>query len=624
MRANRLSSKQSDAESQRRAMTERRTMLSDKIRKSRRSHAVSLKRKLNSTLPTSNATIPGHSFEEIAIGVIQTPTDIGRLQQLENILMQQQKLMVPSEVSFASALANALAVALQYGPTQLAAGRILTNLAATESTGVASDDDGVNYYGNSSPTNMTWSMLLTQTPGLLEPALRDAISQQDSVDLSSQCCWFLGNLAGDVSCRASCLTLVPVLIQVLRASLVSQQVSVCRNATWAVSNLARGPSARPFLGDSLLTPSLISQILLAPERMESDGGTITWSQVAYEMLWTVAFLTARDEEAVDYLCNPTADNMSFSSQSPRLLCEALACRLASQVEVIPCLRAIGNIATACSGLHIPGLLEAHSGSLASSLSMLLSHHATGDAHVVATEAAWAAGTLLCDAGAPDHSSTKHAVPVLLPRLCATVTSEYSQLDLKRECVGALWNACAAYPGEPMGDAWRSRSVRDDFLLQIYQTPKMLRTVVDLLETAVDMDLTMVAVQLINSMLRRLQETTEIRLEFTELGGVDALEGICDRASQSSQYGYGESWKGGNSEAADIAADLIDDLFSGDEDEELEGVVPMALENQFAFGVVQPTPAFDFGPVPISAGRGRGVSSKPAWMVQKELTDLERG
>jgi hypothetical protein len=354
--------------------------------------------------------------------------------------------------------------------------------------------------------------------------------------------------------------------------------------------------------------------------MESDGGTTTWSQVAYEMLWTVAFLTAREEEAIDYLCNPTMDNMSFSSQSPRLVCEALACRLASQVEVIPCLRAIGNIATACSGMHVPGLLEAHSGSVVSSLSMLLSQHATGDAHVVATEAAWTTGTLLCDAGKPDHSSTKHAVPVLLPILCATVTSEYSQLDLKRECMGALWNACAAYPGEPMGDAWRSRNVRDDFLLQIYQTPKMLRTVVDLLEKAVDIDLTMVAVQLINSLLRRLQETTKIRLEFTELGGVDALEGICDRASQSSQYGYGESWKGGNSEAADIAADLIDDLFSTDEDEEL-GVVPMALENQFAFGVIQPTPAFDFGQVPISAGRGRGVSSKPSWMVQKELADL---
>jgi len=597
-------------------------LLSDKVRKSRRSHAVSLKRKLNNNtaaVDSADPNTPAASLEDIARSVIHAPTDQEGLQHFEKaISFHHQKnfeLFLPLDIRSAQALVNALLVAMhqQYAPTQLAAARILTNLAATEvSNNNPTDDDGGNYYGNDASATLSWSLLIAQTPGLVIPVLREAISQQDSVELSSQCSWCIGNLAGDESCRPFCLPVVPILVQIMQRSLAMQQVTVCRNATWALSNIARGPSAKPFLGESLITPSLIAQLLLSPERLgggeaSTQETAITWTNVANEMLWVVAFLTSREEDAVDYICDTTADRVSFSSQPPRLVCEALACRLATLVDVIPCIRAVGNIATACGGKHLLGLLEAHSGSIVVSLAKLVT---MDDAPVVAAEAAWAIGTLLCDAGRPDHLSTQIAVPVLLPNLCMTVTSEVVKLDVKRESLAALWNACAAYPGESMGDAWSSRSARDDFLLQIYRTPKMLRTMVDILETSVDMDLTVVAVQLTNAMLRRLNDATGILIEFTEYQGVDALEGICDRASQVAQFGV--SWQGGT-EAADIAADLIDDLFS-DNDEEMDHVAPTVSGDQFVFGTLQPAPAFNFE---TTTGAGRGVSSKPAWLLQKE-------
>jgi hypothetical protein len=589
------------------------------------------------------------SIEDIATQVIQAPTNIVLLQQLETALMQQQKqllqtsslsLFLPGNLPAAHALAHALSLALQQikqqqlsSIIQLTAARIITNLAAAEVNHLSSgqDEDGLAYYGTATILTMSWSLLLTKTPGLIRPALQDAMIQPHSVELASQSCWCLGNLAADASCRDACSSLIPTLVQVLQASLLIHQVSLCRNAAWALSNLARGESARPFLGESLLTPSFVSQVLLSPERLKTsqDDSTVTWTHVAFEMLWILAFLTAREDDAVEYLCGQTPDSVSFSSQSPRLICEALACRLATKVDVIPCLRAVGNIATACGGRYISGLLEAHSGSVVNSLSLLLSDHATSsDAHIVAMEAAWAAGTLLCDAGMPNHGSTHYAVPVLLPTLCRTVTSEGSQLSLKRECLAALWNACAASPGESMGSSWSSRSVRDDFLWQIYQAPWMLRSLIDLLDTSVDMDLTMVAVELTNSLLRRLKERTTIVQEFIELQGVDTLEGICDRASQSHQYGSGDTWHGCTSEAADIAAGLIDDFLSeqGDNDDELPSVAPMALGNQFVFGAPESVSTWELGPTGFVAttsgsglgrGRGRGISSKPAWMVKQD-------
>jgi hypothetical protein len=61
-----------------------------------------------------------------------------------------------------------------------------------------------------------------------------------------------------------------------------------------------------------------------------------------------------------------------------------------------------------------------------SLNLLITSGAAakiGDVALVAAEAAWAAGTLLCDAGLSEHPYTMHACPVLLPVLCWTVVLE---------------------------------------------------------------------------------------------------------------------------------------------------------------------------------------------------------
>lgn len=358
--------------------------------------------------------------------------------------------------------------------------------------------------------------------------------------------------------------------------------------------------------------------------------------VAREAAWILAFLTAKEDSTVNFLCVESQHGL-FSSQPAVLVMEAMAARLhvalqqarqastwssneASQAlkMTIPCLRSIGNIASACQGKHLPNLLRAHSKSIAKSLSKLLelgtfpsssSHNQLGTASI---EAAWAARTLLCDAGLTDHESTDIAIPVLLPDLCKCVTSGYAIQELKREALFALWTAVAAPPhtDQTMGAIWSTRSTLDEFLRLISRTPLLIPTLVDLLKTSTDMDIVVTALQLVNAMLRRLQDDENLRRQFEEHDGVNALEHICDVASSNAHYGGGTDWNDDDNPAADIAADLIDDLFGAaqQEDDEMMDIAPASDGTTFTFGV--PTAPNRAMMMP-SRGRGRPV---PSWML----------
>ena len=139
---------------------------------------------------------------------------------------------------------------------------------------------------------------------------------------------------------------------------------------------------------------------------------------------------------------------------------------------------------------------------------------------------------------------------------------------------------------------------------------MMTTLVDLLKTSVDADVVHTAMQLVNAIMRRLQDDEELRREFEENDGVNALEHICNVASSTSHYGGGTDWNAGGFPSADIAADLIDDLFGAGEEEEMMDVAPVSDGAVFTFGIPVVAPV-NSATAMQPRGRGRPV---PSWMA----------
>jgi hypothetical protein len=658
----RISKKASNDIACREAMTLRRQEWTNKIRKAKKNQLLARKRRYvrppsdsaaemesSPTKSPTNAAMraaapSSSSLAELANRVNSNPASL-HLPAFQAALSSEDaktSTFKPEDLQDALRFINSLGLIVvdQASPLRLTAARVLTNLAAIEPP---NDDDG-NYYGRV-PDSWSDVMVGSNVFAILQQVL---LSDHAEEDLVLQSCWALGNLVGDSqAARDKAIPLLPTLIQILKQGFERKQPALCRNAAWALSNLARGlaTSSQLFCGPSLLTPAFLSALLTCPEKLppSSKDGDVSWWDVAQEAAWIVAFLTAKDDATVNYLC--LSQQMSFSSQASTIVIEGLACRLHQSLQkmrqaetwsseeasqalriTIPCIRAVGNIASACEGKHLPSLLQAHSKSIPKSLATLLelgcfpsskSHSPLGTA---AVEAAWAARTILCDAGLPLHESTDIAIPILLPLLCKCVMSGYCKADLKREAISALWTASAAPPhaDQIMGSIWATRTTRDSFLQQIAQSTGMMHTLVDLLRNSMDMDVVFTTLKLVSAILRRL-EGGDFRLQFEESDGVNALEHICDVASSNSHYGSGTDWQegaGGDTSVADIAADLIDDLFaSPHEEEEMMDIAPASNGTTFSFGMQTTTPVAPAQP-PISAGRGRG-RPVPAWMSKQQ-------
>ena len=590
---------------------------------------------------------------------------------------------------------------------QMDAVRIITNLAAIESSFSSfslssvgpnihdskgnGDDIDYSYYGSSSLslTELGWCGVLLLSNAV--SALVQVVSQFTTViqksqsfpspsiiALCEQCVWAIGNLAGD-SQKArenlSKLGALPPLVQCLVYSFRtrhSQQETqskhtdmfgLCRNAAWALSNMARGAetSALPFLTafspsesgsvqqqnqqllehinnrqNCLLSSKIFADILLAPDIMNfsSDSQHVctthanelksrNWMEVGFETCWILAFLTAREHEAVQFLCREFQDGHLSTS----LICNALSHCFAvivncltnssSQVDIngannhkncvlrtfIPCIRAIGNIATACDGTFVPLLLTAtspnHNQTILQSIAQMLHFTISPSAHSsssnsydftsLALETTWTAGALLCDL--PNYKSTNSdtmfsqnhqgrlnnsVIQTLIQPLCNIVVSPNTKLDLKKEALSALWNAVAPSPNLSSShlNLFSSSPIKIEMntcslqiLQQISQTPKMIKILVGFLKIPDD-DIIFFTLRLVNALIRIADGTlseipkgySQLKIDFEEEGIIDALETICDNTS--CQY-YGGQQKQGYtiSKNADIAADLIDDIFA---------------------------------------------------------------
>lgn len=610
--------------------------------------------------------------------------------------------------------------------SRLNAARVLTNLAVcgsggdlnavapTSSSSHVSDaaksgaeDD--NYYGN---VRETWCDILVSSSAVravletivyLTRQLTQQFSQQlqqqqqtlpiqlseSAILLCEQCCWAVGNLGGDsqrIRDRLHTLNAIRPLCSALRLGLAiasrvqsidrgnrdesqSPVIGLCRNAAWALSNLARGSytSAMPFLqletapttdaeqNEALLTPADMFQLISVHERSRCDVAAAnrsrsdlsTWADVSIECSWLLTLLTSKEDAAIDFIFRGgsanTGDNnfaicaslasglykASNSASSPEAATAELALRCA-----VPCIRIAGNIAASCDGRYVPNLLGHYHcvEKLAVSLSIMIDLGAQHgrDHAVLAAEACWAVGAMLVDAGRKNHSSTQ-SCEILVPALCNALTSGSSRAELRREAASALCNAVAPPPapeGKDLMDqaTYDSQDVRDKILKEITSTQNVIPTLCSLL-TCHDADAVFASLSLVNDILRRIAKVDEsIKTRFEECNIADSLETICDRASAASSYGNRDLWQSNGSaqeQSAEMAADLIDDFFDEDtmDDDVTEDIKPHAAAGgaTFAFGLggagAEASRAFDFGgpagptasavPTSLGAGRGRG-------------------
>lgn len=407
------------------------------------------------------------------------------------------------------------------------------------------------------------------------------------LEVCQQTCWAIGNLAGDSQLArdiARQAGVVQPLCTVLQKGMELKHTSICRNSAWALSNLTRGvtTSGKEFCAPSLLTPSLVASVLMSPEQqLSTTVVSLWWTDVANEMCWVLAFLTAREDEVVDFLCQPTTKLAWLLPRTMNVVCAALSHRLEQASKIvrksttklsdtalralrmtIPCLRSIGNIATACQGKHVLTLLQ--DTTILDSLVLLIEAGFSvpnGDVASVSVEAAWAAGTILCDYGLPDHPSTTHVGPALVPVLCQAAVSEHAKLDLKRESLTALWNAVELPPSSVQLDfmQWAASLPIRNLLQQVASVPGMVFSLTELLLSP-DADAVFMSIQMINALVR---VSVVAPTTLMEVNIVDALDAVCDRASEDHSYGGGREWQenpGISSRCADIAADLIDDFF----------------------------------------------------------------
>jgi len=648
---------------------------------------------------------------------------------------------------------------------KLDAARIITNLAAMESSGVVADESGGSAMNDTTTTSSeskeeyygrgpdTWCTILLRTvlPVLIHNIrcattttttnIRNDTNGDGAV--CAQCCWAIGNLAGDGQhARDDVRTngAVSPLVHTLRHAIGMitteeaytggcgrrrQWIDLARNAAWALSNLARGgdTSAMEFIGGGsqmnlLDTHDFIAILSHTPPPPTAEDAsmnitssttdsTVTWDDILVETFWMLAFLTAREDDGVRVLLkSPSAPGLfqaiinHFHSATQILTTTTTTSTTTTTITpektnvamriIVPIIRIIGNIATSNTGLYVPNLLHTSSSSSSNHLTTFLARWmnviaeatttSSSDLSAIATEVAWAIGTLLCDAGIASHPSTTVACPILLPALARVLVAGVGRgggstgsggggvrLELKRECLAALWNTVSVPPPPPsssssntnngIGDGIHDNmgidnnnhhhpedttAIRDEMLLKLYQTENLIQS---LLNTVLshDIDAMQPALSIIDAMHRRLgRYDAAFRWVFEEGDCLDVLEGVCERASAAVSYGSGQEWSsstGGGAAiewCAEVAANLIDDYY-GDDDTYIDGdgddgmamdgnsfgnglTVPSTMPH-FSFGGGGESPAAPFGNSSIGAttpslGRGRGRGSViPAWMQQ---------
>jgi hypothetical protein len=641
--AARLTSRQRESADKRIRMTRRRQELTSRIRKQKKSLYLQNKRSLgttgdNNVTTTHNGTsiIPS-SLKTLLRSYCQSPASTSPeqfLSTLENfiattistnnsvyekkgnplLLLEQDdeslalqfldclrdNITNVNELSFTSAL------------------KILVHFTSIDSSSMSSSSTSSEYYGR---LPLTWSELVvtlpsnsksntTACPSWLE-ILVQALSSSKEVELT---CLVLGNLVGDGSFRSVSVNLKESMV----VSLVRSVSPATPTAAWTLTNMIRNDSfsyASSYCSETLLSTSRLSAWLREPT-------------IATQTAWMIASLTAREEQAVQYLCQPQQQNeRSFLSTLVMSVQNPL-----QHDQTVPLIQALGNIA--CHASLITPLLTQTMPPLIPLLQQILTTTSSRDPLLV--QAAWLAGCLLVDVGIENHPSTICAAPALIPILmnrlggennCGRGTGQMTitmtTLEEEREFTSALWNALAAPPIDEQQQVQQSSQQMEFLTNHTSQSPPVhlpfnlnvprsaLQTLVRLIDSK-DFDAILASVHVVDLLLRREDhysssfhphQNLQTIMQEEELP--DALERVCDSSIE---------------EAADIAADIIDNYFTNEQNSnEDSSPQDRVAESSSGFSASPSTFAFGIGSetrLSDGAGRGRGRGAMiPAWMTK---------
>jgi Karyopherin (importin) alpha len=614
-------------------MNKRRLELSSKLRKEKKSHQLQVKRRLTGSQmadqSASNAAagIPMECLQNLldspsmmTLSALQTSLATSKQTSslpLSEIPTQQADNFLQQMVTFLAAAGDnieACILSLQ----------ILTNLAAMECP--------ESYYSNCG----SWCKFMLSRN--LTPTLVALVSSTSS-QVQEQSCWVIGNIAGD-SQQCRMLLISENVIGALTIALSQNEgnLSLRRNVAWTLCNIARGiETAMPFVQGGMTAKEILYALSL--ERSTNVQSQVTLWDFRKEMYWLVSFLTSKEDEEKIFETLMNDELLLVLSQHFAHVSQVtLDKRDRGSIfqSVIPLMRIFGNLATAVDGKYVKGVIEVDNHSIVDTLALWLKvHKPCGETMTIATEATWVAGALLCDYGYANHPSTTTACPVLIPPLCRVLLKGTFTLEWKREVLNAIWNALAAPPGSNAEDTIIQR---DALLLEIYREKGMVRALVGML-VCLDVDAIRPAINMLDAMHRRVGRYDGNASTFLKEAECEhALERVCEAASSNASYGGSSDWQhseGGMDYCADMAANLIDDFYGEEHDEEFDvGAVATSQSGSFEFGPLGPPPTFDFTNSqdsaqnsvvsdPMSSPAGRGMArgrgrgrSLPAWMNQR--------
>ena len=419
-----------------------------------------------------------------------------------------------------------------------------------------------DYYGI---TPLRWSDLILDNVQLMDLFLEWIREPSVSEQVIECVCIILGNLLQDSAKPIpSIMPAWAYIVQRLPSSTFLCATLISRDLIHFGTTLLRD-----------LTPAIIANLLRE-------------SSTAMDASFIVEGLSHREEAAIQILC----ESLTLVSSIVTAMEDSMASSNSS--VLVPLLRAL-RIIFKC-GPHAKTLLS-HASFLPTLVKILEQGVEMDSLEVASAVLSWN-GT---------HGNDEIAitlVPALLPVLVRIITSPTASFPWKRD---AAWAVCSSLHHEwSVGSHAVSRHLKGvavTWLTTHLTVPPsdLIRSLTELLSHP-DMGAVVSAIIILDVLLRTVQPMRQL---FENVGGVDRLDVICERGGEGTLTEL----------ASNLAAELLDDLFETDDEEEDPSIAPSRGENEFVFGIAEPTKAFDFGESK-TPGRGRGRDfTTPAWMHQ---------
>jgi importin subunit alpha-1 len=231
-------------------------------------------------------------------------------------------------------------------------------------------------------------------------------SQDD--DVKEQAVWFLGNAAGDSTKSRDLLLNMGVLDAILALNVPELKFAAMRNATWTISNLARG-KPQPALKKIKPAIHVLSQLIEAKD-----------DEVLTDACWALSYISDGEDERIQVV-------IEYPNIVPKLV--ELLMHKNTTVKT-PALRTIGNIATG-NDMQTQKLINA---GVLPALVQLMKHAKKG----IRKEAVWTISNIT----AGDKSQIQKVLdtPEAFETLAHLLKS--GDLDVKKEAAWAISNAIA--------------------------------------------------------------------------------------------------------------------------------------------------------------------------------------